>query len=334
MKRDARLRRLSSDIHHALVLARELSRHVASHAADTPVVHDLRGRFDRELEPHFRVEETILLPRPPGARRVPHALAARIEADHSALRAHLAAAERGDAGRPGPLHSALVEHVRFEERELFPRCEALLPGAVLDAVDGASAPRPLLAGDLRRRRLDALRRSAEGAAGRSNGRDDPRRAARPPRVPLDPVGAGGAGRPSTPGSPRRRSTTRPLESVRSEGCCPLLRRAGDGQALAIACDMPFVSRELITRLAGAITEAPAIAPRRNGRWEPMFARYDARRALPGRGSRRGGSALGPGVARRARASELMLSTDERQELLDDWDAPEDAWSDDEAEGSR
>ena len=51
MKRDARLWRLSGEHHHALVLARELSRHVASHAADAPVVRDLRGRFDRELEP-------------------------------------------------------------------------------------------------------------------------------------------------------------------------------------------------------------------------------------------------------------------------------------------
>ena len=144
MKRDARLWRLSGEHHHALVLARELSRHVASHAADAPVVRDLRGPFDRELEPHFRVEETILLP----ALRAlgDHALAARIEADHSALRAHLAAAERGDAGQLGLFAERLVEHVRFEERELFPRCEALLPDAVLDAVDGASAPRALLAG--------------------------------------------------------------------------------------------------------------------------------------------------------------------------------------------
>nr|MBK7067148.1 NTP transferase domain-containing protein [Deltaproteobacteria bacterium] len=320
MKRDARLRRLSSEHHHALVLARELSRHVASHAADTPVVHDLRGRFDRELEPHFRVEETILLP----ALRAlgDHALAARIEADHSALRAHLAAAERGDAGHLGLFAERLVEHVRFEERELFPRCEALLPGAVLDAVDGASAPRPLLAGIF-----------VGGASTRFGGR---------PKGLLD-APTGGTILDGLRGHLESLSIPWVLVGRRAEyaglaaetlddsppgigplgGLLPLLRRAGDGHALAIACDMPFVSRELIARLAGAATEAPAIAPRRNGRWEPMFARYDARRALPlAEGRAEAGRRSVQGLLDELGASELMLSTDEQQ-MLDDWDTPED-----------
>ena len=32
------------------------------------------------------------------------------------------------------LAERLREHVRFEERELFPRCEELVPGALLDEV--------------------------------------------------------------------------------------------------------------------------------------------------------------------------------------------------------
>ena len=320
MKRDARLRRLSGEHHHALVLARELSRHVASGAADAPVVRDLRGRFDRELEPHFRVEETILLP----ALRAlgDHALAARIEADHSALRAHLAAAERGDAGQLGLFAERLVEHVRFEERELFPRCEALLPDAVLDAVDGASAPRALLAGIF-----------VGGASTRFGGR---------PKGLLD-APSGGTILDGLRGHLESLSIPWVLVGRRAEyaglaaetlddsppgigplgGLLPLLRRSGDGHALAIACDMPFVSRELIARLAGAVTEAPAIAPRRNGRWEPMFARYDARRALPLAGGRAGaGRRSFQGLLDELRASELMLSTDEQQ-MLDDWDTPED-----------
>ena len=320
MKRDARLRRLSSEHHLALVLARELSRHAASHAADAPVVRDLRGRFDRELEPHFRVEETILLP----ALRAlgDHALAARVEADHSALRAHLAAAERGDAGHLGLFAERLVEHVRFEERELFPRCEALLPGAVLDALDGAPAPRALLAGIF-----------VGGASTRFGGR---------PKGLLD-APEGGTILDGLRGHLESLSIPWVLVGRRAEyagiaaetlddsppgigplgGLLPLLRRAGEGHAIAIACDMPFVSRELIARLAGAVTEAPAIAPRRNGRWEPMFARYDARRALPlAEGRAEAGRRSVQGLLDELRASELSLATDEQQ-MLDDWDTPED-----------
>lgn len=320
MKRDTRLRRLSSEHHHALVLARELSRHVASHAPDAPVVLDLRGRFDRELEPHFRVEEAILLP---ALRAIgEHALVARLEADHSALRAHLAAAERGDAGHVASFAERLVEHVRFEERELFPRCEAALPGAVLDAVEGASAPRALLAGIF-----------VGGASTRFGGR--PKGLLEAPSggtildglkahleslsIPWVLVGR----RAEYAGVAAETLDDSPAGIGPLGGLLALLRRAGDGQALAIACDMPFVSRELIARLAGEVPGAAAIAPRRNGHWEPMFARYDARRALPLAEARAGaGRRSVQGLLDELGASELILSTDEQQ-MLDDWDSPED-----------
>jgi molybdopterin-guanine dinucleotide biosynthesis protein A len=66
----------------------------------------------------------------------------------------------------------------------------------------------------------------------------------------------------------------------------LLSHAGDRRALALACDMPFLSAELLTRLAREQPDAPVLAPRRaaaeKGRdvWEPLFARYDARAVLP------------------------------------------------------
>jgi len=107
------------------------------------------------------------------------------------------------------------------------------------------------------------------------------------------------------------------------GVLPLLRRAGEGHAIAVACDMPFVSRALLARLVGAVTDAPAVAPRRDGRWEPMFARYDARRALPVAEARvASGRRSVHGLLDELGASELALSPDE-QRMLDDWDTPED-----------
>ena len=56
------------------------------------------------------------------------------------------------------------------------------------------------------------------------------------------------------------------------GLIALLAR---GSAIAVACDMPFVSRELLERLAQFPSERAIVAPKRDGRWEPLFARYDA-----------------------------------------------------------
>lgn len=107
------------------------------------------------------------------------------------------------------------------------------------------------------------------------------------------------------------------------GLLALLRRAGEGHALAVGCDMPFVSRGLVARLGGAVTEAPAIAARRGDRWEPMFARYDARRALAvAAGLADAGRRSLQGLLDELGAAELTLSVDE-QRLLDDWDTPED-----------
>lgn len=125
MKRDARLRQLSSDHHHALVLAKRAT--AGEMSAD-----EVRARFDAELAPHFAIEEEILLPalREAGAAE----LADRTAADHAAIRAAL------DADALGDFAERLTAHVRFEERELFPISEEQLPGSVLDAIE-ARTPR-------------------------------------------------------------------------------------------------------------------------------------------------------------------------------------------------
>jgi len=55
------------------------------------------------------------------------------------------------------------------------------------------------------------------------------------------------------------------------GLAALLAR---GSAVAVACDMPYVTEALLRQLVAA-PAAPIVAPRRDdGRWEPLFARYD------------------------------------------------------------
>lgn len=137
MKRDARLHGLTSDHHHALVLARRVAREHATGGAD--LVRIVRETFERELAPHFAVEEEVLLPALAEAGEV--ALVERTREEHALLHGHLAAAEAGDMARLADFAALLERHVRFEENELFPAAEARLGDDVLVAV-AARRPHP------------------------------------------------------------------------------------------------------------------------------------------------------------------------------------------------
>ncbi len=132
MKRDPRLHGLSSEHHHALVLSRSLAAVAASGKADAGTARELGMRFARELEPHFRVEEEVLLP----ALRLADepTLVQKTEIDHARLRELAESASSGVTEGLAAFAEMLADHVRFEERELFPCCEAKLPDSVLDEV--------------------------------------------------------------------------------------------------------------------------------------------------------------------------------------------------------
>jgi molybdopterin-guanine dinucleotide biosynthesis protein A len=107
------------------------------------------------------------------------------------------------------------------------------------------------------------------------------------------------------------------------GLISLLRRAGASRALAFACDMPFVTRELVDRLSTTPSGAPILAPKRGDRWEPLCARYEPARVLP--------LALAQAASPdhslqrlldRAAAEALPLTPAEEAQL-NDWDSPDD-----------
>ena len=96
--------------------------------------------------------------------------------------------------------------------------------------------------------------------------------------------------------------------------------------LVIAGDLPFLTAHLIARLLSEAPGAAALAPRElDGRWQPLFARYEPRVTVP-----EIDAALGAGqtslqhlFARLGqRAVPLELSTTERC-CLQDWDRPSD-----------
>lgn len=136
MKRSLPLMALSREHHAALVLAKK-ARALGSSTADAAAIEFMRGLpaiFASELAPHFRVEEEALLP---ALRRAcTEAAIAAVErtlAEHVELIDLIRRAGEGDATSLAAFGARLEAHVRFEERELFPLAETLLPPETLAA---------------------------------------------------------------------------------------------------------------------------------------------------------------------------------------------------------
>ena len=119
------------------------------------------------------------------------------------------------------------------------------------------------------------------------------------------------------------------------GLVALLERVGSGEAIALACDMPYLTRAMFERLAAFAPGAPAVAPREPCEaplareaegatiWSPLFARYDAARAgAVARAKLESGERSLRAVLDAVDTRELPLSPDERLALRD-WDAPGD-----------
>lgn len=118
----------------------------------------------------------------------------------------------------------------------------------------------------------------------------------------------------------------PPDSGPIGGLCALLQEAtrrGAPFVIALACDLPFVSARLLTKL----TRQPGacVAPRQGGKWQPLFARYAPRSALgAARAVVQGGGRSLQMVLERlgTELCELPLDPDELLELRD-WDEPAD-----------
>lgn len=140
MKRDPALVSLSHDHHQALFVAHKLTR--ASPQTADEAVTALRAYWSGHGQAHFRAEEEILFPAYAGHADPYDPLLARALCDHVAIRQRVQAVCRGPAFGPaalGALGRLMQEHVRLEERQLFPRIEAALSVADLASVADALA---------------------------------------------------------------------------------------------------------------------------------------------------------------------------------------------------
>lgn len=127
MRRAAELQQLSREHHSALVLALRIERAAPGTPARDAVRRALPELFRDQLEPHFAAEEGDVLPRL--ARAGEFALVERTLDEHDQLCRLAAPAAGGDEAALDAFAALLRAHVRFEESQLFPAAERLLPEA-------------------------------------------------------------------------------------------------------------------------------------------------------------------------------------------------------------
>lgn len=133
MKRSAELRGLSDDHHRALVLAKRAKQATAQKDNNglKELWAEVRREWDAGLAQHFAIEEAHLLP--PVRAAGGDDLAARIVRDHTAIQNYVLEGPFDEA-RLRQFAEVLSDHVRFEERELFPYAEAKLEQADLERI--------------------------------------------------------------------------------------------------------------------------------------------------------------------------------------------------------
>lgn len=127
MKRHDALAALSRDHHHALVVAQRLKR--ANDSTATGARDAFLDYWRADGQRHFREEEEILLPTYAGFGDPEQPVIARVLIDHLRIRrlAHELASDSPGVGVLHALGEQLADHVRREERELFPLIEQTLP---------------------------------------------------------------------------------------------------------------------------------------------------------------------------------------------------------------
>lgn len=139
MNRELRLQGLSSDHHHSLILVNHIRQALAHGGSELELCAHVAAHYEKDLEPHFRVEEQLLLPEL--SNDSVRDLASRTLAEHRLLRSQIAASMSGQLDALRALADTLEAHVRFEERELYPACQVAVPEQVLDEV-ARRVPKP------------------------------------------------------------------------------------------------------------------------------------------------------------------------------------------------
>jgi hemerythrin-like domain-containing protein len=128
VRRSEFLQALSREHHQGLYVALQLKR--ATPASEEEARRAFLEFWQTEGRQHFRLEEEILLPAYARRRPVDEPAVVRVLTDHVELRRLAADVDGDEAASLDRLHelgTKLEQHIRHEERILFPAIESALP---------------------------------------------------------------------------------------------------------------------------------------------------------------------------------------------------------------
>lgn len=125
MKRHPELVELSREHQQALQLGLEAKRAAKAEDAEqlNAIMQRYREAFETLYQPHFLEEEQRLLPKLEQAGE--QEIVLRIQQEHAKLRALVSDKNLWDFEQLQAFGELMMDHVRFEERIVFPRFEAL-----------------------------------------------------------------------------------------------------------------------------------------------------------------------------------------------------------------
>jgi len=130
MKRDKNLHPFSWEHHHGLVIAKRLQTGLEKQANPEVMSDYALAMWEEHLKPHFQHEEVYLVPVMEKYAPNGHSpLIDRLRQEHAEIR-QLVQRIQANPNRGSLLEcfaESLVKHIRFEERELFPYAEQIIP---------------------------------------------------------------------------------------------------------------------------------------------------------------------------------------------------------------
>jgi len=141
MKRHSAIIPLSHDHHHALILAQALKKNapktgLGSKSPEEKVKAAVNS-YNTELVPHFNHEEVLLFPLALGKDEELDKMINEIIEEHHKIRNTIETLSEGDLEENLDAFGKLLEnHVRTEERKLFPKIEEVVGEEGLNVLDG------------------------------------------------------------------------------------------------------------------------------------------------------------------------------------------------------
>ena len=139
LKRSRELQPLSRDHHHALLLCWKIRTGIGKAIATTRINTYVHWFYQHHLKPHFLVEEEWVFPILGSAHKhIQEALQ-----QHARLHTMFAQEDANEQSLMD-LQAALEQHIRFEERVLFPEIQLQASAAQLMHIEQTHAAEPFI----------------------------------------------------------------------------------------------------------------------------------------------------------------------------------------------